>query len=206
MKNERFKLAGCSHYEDNIMSLATPNPDYDLSSREIKESYNERDKIPEYQFFHAKCELIPEPTNKYDPNAIKVLIDNILVGYIKAGSCSHVKKIMADSTARFYVDEMGLGDYKTIIDNSVIKDSFSRPFVTIAVQYGEKDAPQAPQLQPEAEPPKAKTGKTTVITWRIVCMLWLLVGLMMLLINPVMGLGIIAIVIIIILIMGKRGK
>lgn len=31
---------------------------------------------------HCRAELVPEPTNEYDPNAVKVLIDSELVGYL----------------------------------------------------------------------------------------------------------------------------
>lgn len=39
-------------------------------------------------------ELIPEPENLHDPNAIKVLIDGYHVGYIKSGSCAHVRQLI----------------------------------------------------------------------------------------------------------------
>ena len=39
-------------------------------------------------------QLVPEPENLYDSNAIKVLIDNYHIGYIKSGSCTHVLQLI----------------------------------------------------------------------------------------------------------------
>ena len=42
-------------------------------------------------YFHAR--LVPEPTNDFDPNAIKIIHEgNIHVGYIPAASTDHVRK------------------------------------------------------------------------------------------------------------------
>lgn len=51
--------------------------------------------IYEYSFNPSSVLLVPEPENEHDPNAIKVIIDNVHVGYIKKGSCSHIKKLIS---------------------------------------------------------------------------------------------------------------
>lgn len=215
MKTERFKLAGCSYYQDNIMTLAAVNPDYDMPSKDIKACFDEGELIPEYKFLHSNCELVPEPSNQYDANAVKVMVDNVHVGYIKAGSCSHVKKLLADKTVRFYVDEMGMGNYKKIIDGRVEEDSFNRPFVTLIATYGEEEPPKAVSMPeaipkpidtPQQPPINSKANKIYAFSWRLACILWLLFGLLMLIINPFIGICVIAMVILIFIIMKKRGK
>lgn len=215
MKTERFKLAGCSYYQDNIMTLAAVNPDYDMPSKDIKACFDEGELIPEYKFLHSNCDLVPEPSNQYDENAVKVLIDNVHVGYIKAGSCSHVKKLLADKKARFYVDKMGMGNYKKIIDGSVVKDSFNRPFVTLIATYDEEEPPKAVSMpetipkpidKPQQPPDNSKVNKIYAFLWRLVCIFWLLFGLLMLIVNPFIGICVIAMVILIFIIMKKRGK
>lgn len=215
MKTERFKLAGCSYYQDNIITLAAVNPDYDMPSKDIKACFDEGELIPEYKFLHPNCELVPEPSNQYDANAVKVLIDNVHVGYIKAGSCSHVKKLLTDKKARFYVDKMGMGNYKKIIDGSVVKDSFNRPFVTLIVTYDEEEPPKAvsmpetiskPMDKPQQPPANNKVNKIYAFSWRLACILWLLFGLLMLIVNPFIGICVIAMDILAFIIMKKRGK
>lgn len=93
-KVKTYKVTGTSHYLDNIMTLSTENFDYDLSKKELINEGYENERIYQYDFYPIKTELIPEPDNPYDPNAVKVIVDNTLVGYIKAGSCKHILNII----------------------------------------------------------------------------------------------------------------
>ena len=74
-KRQMHNVTGISHYTNNILKLATKNPAYALSKKEIIAKKLCDQKIFEYTFAPKKTELIPEPTNQHDPNAIKVVID-----------------------------------------------------------------------------------------------------------------------------------
>lgn len=95
-KTQKHRITGVSHYEKNIMKLAIPNPDYSLSPKQIIKENMGDVKIYQYEFAPGNPELIPEPSNPHDPNAIKVLVDGEHVGYIKAGSCSRVLKLIRE--------------------------------------------------------------------------------------------------------------
>ena len=118
MKMMKFKVAGVSYYKDNILELADENDDYLLlSNRELIESYDIGDKIYQYEFNPKHVELIPDPENEYDKNAVRVEIDGLQVGHIKKGSCSQVKNLLASPDfLRVEVDSMGLGGYKRICE------------------------------------------------------------------------------------------
>lgn len=118
MKMMKFKVAGVSYYKDNILELADENDDYLLlSNRELIESYDVGDKIYQYEFNPKHVELIPDPENEYDKNAVRVEIDGLQVGHIKKGSCSQVKNLLASPDfLRVEVDSMGLGGYKRICE------------------------------------------------------------------------------------------
>ena len=45
-----------------------------------------------------QLELVEEPTNKYDPNAIKVIVDGKHIGYVPAKKCKKVKNILHNKT------------------------------------------------------------------------------------------------------------
>lgn len=45
--------------------------------------------------------MIEEPDNPEDPNAIKVVMDGEPIGYIKAGSCARVKKLIREERIVF---------------------------------------------------------------------------------------------------------
>ena len=110
-KEKIYKVTGVSHYVKNIMSLGFKNDDFKLSKKDMIDEGLEG-RIYEYDFFPGKVELIPEPDNKYDPNAVKVVVDNILVGYIKAGSCKHILNIINGNRIEKIDCTIGGGKYK----------------------------------------------------------------------------------------------
>lgn len=113
-KTEKFHVTGTSHYQNNIESLGTENYAFELSKKELIEEGYEDDKIYSYNFYPSNVELIEEPDNPYDPNAIKVVIDDVLVGYIKKGSCSHIKKLLHSGKIKKIDADIYGGKYKML--------------------------------------------------------------------------------------------
>lgn len=111
-KCEVHHVAGTSYRQTAIKSLGSINDDYRLSKKDFIDSYDEYDKVYELEFWPRNVELIEEPDNEYDPNAIKVVIDGVHVGYIKKGSCSHVKKILCSDKLQSISAEICGGNYK----------------------------------------------------------------------------------------------
>ncbi len=111
-KTERFHVTGVSHYISSIDDLAIDNPDYDLTKTEMIDEALEEERIYEYEFSPNNVQLIEEPDNQYDPNAIKVIIDGFLVGYIKKGSCAHVRKLLRSGKIRDISASITGGKYK----------------------------------------------------------------------------------------------
>ena len=111
---KRHKVTGTSHYQFAFESIGIDNPDYDMSKKDIVEEDMIDERIYEYTFVPDKVELIPEPTNEYDPNAIKVVVDDLLIGYIKAGSCAHLLKLMRENRMGTVSIDMYGGKYKCV--------------------------------------------------------------------------------------------
>lgn len=107
-----YRVAGVTHYQENILSMAITNYDYQLSKRELIDEGLMEKRIYEYDFDPLKAELVPEPDNPQDPKAIKVLVDGLHVGYIKSGSCSHLLKVIREGRIKKIDVEMGGGKYK----------------------------------------------------------------------------------------------
>lgn len=95
-KVTRHSVTGTSFRQDAIRALGKKNPDFALTKRDLFKRGMEA-PIYEYTFSPKKAELVPEPENPNDPNAIKVLVDGVHVGYIKSGSCAHVHKLLRES-------------------------------------------------------------------------------------------------------------
>lgn len=111
---ETHKVTGVSHYLDNISQLAFTNDDYELSKKEIVENGLDGDRIYQYEYYPKNIELVPEPDNAYDPKAIKVMIDGVHVGYIKAGSCSRIHNLINNNSIEKIGAFIGGGKYKIV--------------------------------------------------------------------------------------------
>lgn len=108
------KVVGCNYRQDVLQTLGSANPNYTLKKTELIKKNLIDTCIYEYTFPVLEAELVPEPTNEYDSNAIMVLVDGNLIGYIKAGSCSRVKKLI-DSNSIKKIDAIIYGgNYKAV--------------------------------------------------------------------------------------------
>lgn len=117
-KSENFRIAGISHYADNILNnLVSDNPDYEMTAKELIEQYDPGDRIFEYDFDDKDVALVPEPENPHDPNAIRVEVRGILIGYIKAGSCSHVKNLLNSPDFAGIDLTIGGGKFKRVYED-----------------------------------------------------------------------------------------
>lgn len=114
VKTERHNIAGTSYRQKEIESLGEENYLYSLGKKELIDDFMTDQKIYKYDFFPVSVELVDEPDNPHDPNAIKVIIDGIHVGYIKKGSCSHIKKLVKNDLISSISAEIHGGRYKYI--------------------------------------------------------------------------------------------
>lgn len=110
------KVTGMQYHMDALLELASENPDYHMSKKEIIDNFMTDEKIYEYEFFAGKTKLIPEPDNPYDSNAVKVVIDGNHVGYIKAGSCARILKLLREDRIQRIEAEVGGGKYKLVYE------------------------------------------------------------------------------------------
>lgn len=86
---QEFSVAGVSRHQAVFRKHGEPNPDYSLSKREFDE-YGIFYDVYQYSFDSVSLSLEPEPENPVDPNAVKVLMEGELIGYIPADSAAHV--------------------------------------------------------------------------------------------------------------------
>lgn len=107
-KLKSYKVVGTSFRKDAFMRLAVENPDYKLSKSALIKKKLVDTPIYQYDITSEPVELIPEPDNPNDPNAIKVVVNGEHIGYIKAGNnCAHLLKVIKGNriksiTAKIY--------------------------------------------------------------------------------------------------------
>lgn len=121
-----FRVAGVTKYKKavkeacNLIAEDNGIPEYvkyysNLSTKELREELEEYGlKVFKYQdlnFFNI--ELVPEVDNKYDPNAIKVLIFNNHVGYVPATIAKTIRRYFDNKKYNFVIEgEIKGGPYK----------------------------------------------------------------------------------------------
>ena len=115
----QIEVVGVYYRKDYIASILSGNRLYSLPDDIFIEKVDENNKIFRYKYREASAELIPEPTNAHDPNAIMVTVDGVHVGYIPASLRSDVKKkIHKFKTITAHVHA---GDYKYHHNREVYK-------------------------------------------------------------------------------------
>lgn len=77
IKEDSFKVAGLYYYQEDFLKKHNFDIDND-----------------DYEFDSSSVELIPEPENKHDPNAIKVIVNGIQVGYVPKEITSFVRELI----------------------------------------------------------------------------------------------------------------
>lgn len=125
---KRFHVTGLSHYLQAVQSVGYENPDYDLSKSELIDNGQINERIYRTEFEPIHTELVPEPNNAYDPNAVKVIVDGNHIGYIKKGACAQVRNILAKRKVEKISCQMHGGPYKVIYeeyDEEKEKDIYS---------------------------------------------------------------------------------
>ena len=94
-KHVNFTVHGEFYHKDAIESIGIHNPDFDLSLNEFEKKYpKEGTEAYKYSFNITSVDLVPEPNNPHDPNAIKVMMNGAHVGYITAQGTARVKEYL----------------------------------------------------------------------------------------------------------------
>ena len=139
VKMVTFLGAGMYYRLDNFNRFGTPNPLYEYSRKELIESDIVDERIYEYSYKIGKITFEDEPTNEYDPNAIKILSGGIHIGYIKKGSTSRLRNIMKKNVLSIEATAGG-GNYKEVYENGdsySLEKGESKYWLRIVIKYRE---------------------------------------------------------------------
>lgn len=206
-----FKVKGISHYYDEFFKkFAQENEDYKLTNKELKEDFQDGDRVYKYEYSFSEVKLVPEPDNKYDPNAVRVEVDGCLIGYIDKAKTGRVKELLADPNFRRIELEIGGGDYKYIYEDEddklqVEKDE-CEPFADVLICMFRESESTADKVSPaavasvpvESVPAKVQEPHKMGGLWLALGILIAVASLLMLLFNPILGLVFLIIAIVLI--------
>ena len=119
---EYHRVAGVNYRTDAVKALGEKNPDYKKTKKQLLAADLVGRTVYEYKFEPAKVDLVPEPENPHDPKAIKVVIEGRHIGYIKAGSCAHIHKLLKDDLIASATCKIGGGRYKCLTFLGAVED------------------------------------------------------------------------------------
>ena len=119
-----FYVAGVNYRMDNVMKLATPMKKWNMTNEQIWQKYGNK-RIYRYFFTNEPLQFVPEPNNPHDSNAIKIMINNLHVGYVPQEYCNMVKNMFSGGRC-FAKAQFSGGEFKVITGNGeVYKDTES---------------------------------------------------------------------------------
>lgn len=119
-KNIYYKVAGVSFREKEIKTLLKENPDFSYTKKELIDACKTDESVYKYYYKPKKVTILPEPTNEHDSNALKVIVDEVHVGYIPKDNCTSIQNLIDNNKIVSMTATIGSGDYKYIeSDHSV---------------------------------------------------------------------------------------
>ena len=117
------KVVGTEYRDiERIKTLGTINEDFSLDKKGLFKKYPEGCTVSEYDFPKCVAEFEFEPTNEHDPNAIKVLIKGIHVGYVKKGSCARIRNLINQDKIKSISATIKGGNYKSLFTSEIFVD------------------------------------------------------------------------------------
>lgn len=99
-KQSRFAVSGSNRYLRDIPFLGQHPRDFSASMDALAEKGLTNIPIPAYDFPPLETRLVPEPSNKHDPNAIRVMMGGVQVGYVPAARCKELLTAMQTGQLR----------------------------------------------------------------------------------------------------------
>ena len=112
-----------AHEKDIFHNLMEINPEVSYTKKELIE--NCVAGFPVYKWIPKElpAELIPEPDNKYDPNAVRVVYGGITIGHIPRESCLDVLAVINEGRLLNVAVEITGGNFKLLEeDYDPVKD------------------------------------------------------------------------------------
>lgn len=134
-KEENFELEGVYYCSANVAKVAEPNPAWRKTCKALLNAGMREKKVYRFKRTVKPAELVEEPTNPHDRNAMMVQVDGMKVGYISAQEAPRVKELLKAGKIESATASIRGGDYKIVTsENNMVKDTVG-PFIEVTVKY-----------------------------------------------------------------------
>ena len=152
-----FKAVGESHYKEHLKYVCRRSELADLSDDELRAEGLYDTRIYDYEFADYPVELVPEPENPHDPNAIRVMISGLQVAHIARDQTDAVRCLMSSGKVLGIRATVEHGDYRVLAGDTHRAKCYDYDFsVTVTITTAEdvprpaavEDAPPAGLKRP----------------------------------------------------------
>lgn len=130
-----YEVTGVVFYLKNLLAQMEPNYLWDYKKQDLIDTCNYDVPIYKDVVADARLELTHEPDNPHDPNAIMVLLNDRLVGYIAAKDCKHLLHVMDNDLMVSMSCDIYGGKYKMVVEEYDV----SRDKATYTMERGEDE-------------------------------------------------------------------
>lgn len=113
-RQEQFTAAGTSFHKAELADFGVPNPDYKLDKMQLYRAGLLDTDVYALNFEPVLAALVPEPENPHDKCAVKILLNGVHVGYIRANQSAFVTWLLATGKVRRVQAQAYGGDYRTL--------------------------------------------------------------------------------------------
>lgn len=132
-----YKVAGVQYYINNLLSMMEANYLYAYKKQDLIDTFNYNMPIYKTVCTATNMELVQEDDNSNDSNAVVVLLDQKIVGYIPRKECKHIRHLMDNDLVESFTFEVFGGKYKQVNeDYDWEKDKSTYTMETGEAEYG----------------------------------------------------------------------
>lgn len=132
---KEYEVAGVEFYLKNLLPMMEPNYLYSYKKQDLIDTCNY--DIPIYKTVSTatNLQLLQEDDNPHDPNAVLVLLNEKIVGYIARKDCKHVRHLMDNDLIVKFTCQVYGGKYKQVNENY----NWEKDRSTYSMETGEDD-------------------------------------------------------------------
>ena len=135
LTEETFHAVGVTYYENNIHQLACLNSEWEKAAATIVKEGKAGKRIFKNNYINRPVELIAEPGNPHDPNAVAVHFAGKLVGYISREENQRVRAILEEREIVSLSGFIGGGAYKIVREDGQTFSDEKGFSVSVRINY-----------------------------------------------------------------------
>lgn len=128
-------VVGTYYCADAFPKIMNKRREYSFKPETLLKNNRANQRIYKYYYTEIPAELVLEPTNKHDTNAVKVVVKGEKIGYIPADMTKEVRNIIGNYHLISVIATLTGGGYKIVYDDASEIISQSGFYADLKIKY-----------------------------------------------------------------------